>query len=385
MKTNEIGNVLMVSNHSSDTAYAWWLMEHFWVNLAQHFATKGQQAFVAYPKIAGLSKKISESDITAVELCVPWSTRDEFESVRDFLRANDIQTIYFTDQKYLNFQYRTLRQLGVKNILVHDHTPGDRPPVGGVKGFLKSVVHRIPSITATAVYCVSDHMRNRNLANGRVPPEKLIVVQNGIVPLNLESMDSTETRRALGIGQSTFVVVSTGRANPYKRLDFIIDCAAALKTKATSADFVFLIAGDGPAMPELKRQVERLELQDHVKLLGFRTDVHELLNCADVAFHAALGEGFSLSIVEYMSAGLPVLVPDIPSVTQSLVHDETGLFFRDGDIESASEHLMQLMANVDRRKAMGALAKQTADTLYSLDACTRAFEQANQEVLPFTT
>ena len=61
----------MVSNYPSDTAYAWWLMEHFWGTLAGRFSQLGRKAYLAYPKITTLSEAIAAAPIEPVELCVP--------------------------------------------------------------------------------------------------------------------------------------------------------------------------------------------------------------------------------------------------------------------------------------------------------------------------
>lgn len=366
----------MVSNYPSDTAYAWWLMEHFWAILAQHFAHHGAKAYLAYPKIVALSEKVTSAPIEAVELTLPWSNPEQKRQAKAFIKKHNIRVIYFTDQNYLQHQYAEYRLLGVKHILVHDHTPGDRPPVNGLKGFVKFIRNCLPWVTADKVFCVSELMRHRNQTNARIPAQKCLVVQNGITPLNNRPATNTQLREQLGVDNADFLVITTGRANPYKRFDFIIDCAAELQRQAPEARVHFLLAGDGPAMADLQQQVKRLNIENSVHLLGFRSDIHELLYGSDLAFHAALGEGFSLSIIEYMSASLPVLVPDLPSVSQALTHNETGLFYPYNDKNTVVEHILALSRDSARKQAMGNMAKTVADSKYSLEQCTKAFEAA---------
>lgn len=371
-------NILMVCNYPSDTGYAWWLMEHFWCLLAEHFRHRGGTAFLAYPRITTLSPRIKSSIIEAVELTIPWVTAEQRNETLSFIKQNGITDIYFTDQAWFNPDYLTLRLNGVKNIVVHDHTPGDRPPIVGLRGWLKSVRNRFPGVCADWLLAVSPLMRERHLKNARVPAHRCLVVQNGIEPVNCPP-DSRSFRQKLGIADDHTLIVTTGRAHPYKRFDFIINTAAELWRQKPDAKAVFLLVGDGPALPDLTRQVEVLGLRDRVRLLGFRKDTRDILCASDIAIHAALGEGFSLSIIEYMSSGLPVLVPDIPSVRQAIDNGETGLVFRRDSSAHAAKLLLTLLEDPALMKLIGQKAHETASSRYTLEHCNQHFAAACQQ------
>lgn len=373
------GNILMVSNYPSDTGYAWWLMEHFWATLAERCLDQGGKAYLAYPEIRTLSNTIKDAPIEPVELCIPWKSREQVNHVMNFLREKEISLIYFTDQPYFNPRYAMMRRAGVHRIIIHDHTPGDRPPVLGLKGMLKAAKNQLPWFTADSVFCVSELMRQRNMENTRIPARKCMVVQNGISPVNCTGDRGAIVRDSLGIKPDCFLVLTTGRAHPVKRFDFIIDCADALRCEAPQQEVVFLLAGDGVALPDLHEKVRILKLENMVHLLGFRSDINDLLCASDLALHAAVGEGFSLSIVEYMSASLPVLVPDIPSVKQAISHNKTGLLYPENESGTVASHIHQLLLDTERRLAMGRAAKAAADNNYSLEICTKQFISAIEQ------
>ncbi len=380
MNQDLVGNLLMVSNYPSDTAYAWWLMEHFWKTQAELFEQAGQKTFLAYPKITVLSKTIKNSPTIPVELTIPWHSKEKKRQIKEFIATNNIRCIYFTDQPYFSNQYAEMKLMGIKRIVVHDHTPGDRKAVSGIKGFLKLLKHSLPWYTADWVLCVSELMRQRNLTNIRIPKNKCIVVQNGIEHVTCNDNQYNSVRDTLGVGQNTRLVITTGRAHPYKRFDFIIECARSIRQNKPELDIVFMLVGDGPAMLELKNTVKRYNLEYNVRLLGLRNDVRNILCVSDIALHAALGEGFSLSIIEYMSAGLPVLVPDIPSVSQAIDHGGTGYIYPANDIAEVTNYIFELVNNEDLRKTMSNAARLKANAEFNLERCTSEFINAVKSI-----
>ena len=377
MKQHDNGNILLVSNYPSDVGYAWWLMEHFWVLLSEHFQARGAKTFLAYPSINELPDRIKNSCITPVELEI-MGTGTLPSELKTFIKINNIQHVYLTDRPWFNLQYAALRQAGVKNIVVHDHTPGDRPVIGGLKGLVKAIRHRLPLVCADSQLCVSPLMRQRSISNGRLPGQHCHVVQNGIPPVQPSSTSRQSLLESLDIPGNRQVCITTGRAHPYKRFDFIVNTAAELQKIKPDNNLVFVLIGDGPDFNRLKQQVQDLNLQEHVRLPGFRSDAKEFLGVADMAMHAALGEGFSLSVVEYMSAGLPVLVPDIPSVKQAIDHGDNGFVYEKDSIGSAASYVATLLSDDARRQTMGQSARNKANSQYSLDNCTQEFRRACQ-------
>lgn len=376
MTQQKTGNILLVSNYPSDVGYAWWLMEHFWVLLAEHFGAKGLKAYLAYPRITKLPSTIEDSTIQTVELSVPGETESEQRALKAFVKQHNITDLYLTDRAWFSPSYARLRSWGIKNIVVHDHTPGDRPDIGGIKGWIKAVRHRLPWVCANAQLCVSELMRERSVRNGRLPGERCHVVQNGIPPVQPSVHSRESLLSSLDIPSDKTICVTTGRAHPYKRFDFIIDVAEELKRNLPDNTLVFLLVGNGPALEKLRARVARSDLQESVKLAGFRADAKDILSTADFAMHAALGEGFSLSIVEYMSAGLPVLVPDIPSVKQAIDHELNGLIYDKDNVTQAAGFVETLYTKESYRKQLGSNAKKKANSQYSLENCSREFKNA---------
>src|SRR5690606_14046897 len=108
------------------------------------FTARGARAFVAFPEVSEISPTLKSAPLDVVELTLPWSTRQQKQVALRFIKENRITSIYFTDRSYANPQYARLRLSGVTSIVVHDHTPGDRPRITGLKGALKAARNKLP-------------------------------------------------------------------------------------------------------------------------------------------------------------------------------------------------------------------------------------------------
>lgn len=366
------GTVLMVANYPPDVGYAWWLMERFWVELAGLAHAQGYAAAIAYPEPGEVPRSIRDADIETIVERVPGRGLIGLWRTYRSLRARRVRMVYFTDRNFTNFAYVVLRLAGVRVLVNHDHTPGDRPPVGGLKGVLKSRWRRLRCASCDLQVVVSPLIRQRAIENACIPPVRVAVVQNGIEPFRCDE-DRDYARRTLGLPQGAVVCMTVARANPYKRVDFVIEVARRCVMERGRRDIVFVYCGDGPDMGRLRALASEAGVGDQFVFTGRREDVRQLLCSADLALHPSMGEAFSLAIVEYMSAGLAVLVPDIPTVCQAIRHGETGLVYPDGDAKVVTDHICRLVERRDERTRLGRAAARSVEHDYSIAGMDRQF------------
>ena len=95
---------------------------------------------------------------------------------------------------------------------------------------------------------------------------------------------------------------------------------------------------------ELKNLSRELDIEGHVTFAGKRQDVKNILPNCNFAFHPSKAEvGYSLSILEYMQAKLPVVVSDNPSVCGATTHNKTGLIYKDNNLGAACDAIKKLL------------------------------------------
>lgn len=367
------GAIALVANYESDVGYAWWLMENFWALIAQRAHGEGRKCVLAYPRIGVIPTKVRDAPIEIHEFRFSRRSWREALTTARFLRRHAVTSVYLTDWPYLHWSYLLWRLYGVRRIVMHDHTPGMRPPIGGLRGLVKRITFALRVFSCHQYVAVSKYVGQRHLQNARVPANLDVVVENGIVPFDSRGVSRGAVRERIGIPADAFLVVLVSRATYYKGLDFAVRCVAALKEKIRDRPVYAVHCGDGPDLEAFRKLATDLHIADHFLFLGRRTDVRDILASSDVAFHPSLGEAMSLAILEFMCAGLPVIVPDNASVCTNIEHGHTGLVYPARNEAGATQALVDLCKDVALRDRLGAQARAVCLDRYLLEHTNASF------------
>jgi glycosyltransferase involved in cell wall biosynthesis len=153
-----------------------------------------------------------------------------------------------------------------------------------------------------------------------IRPERITVIERGRDPARLGEPGVERRRRAraaLGLADDAPVVIAVGRQEFQKGHRFLLEAVPALA--AAHPGVTVLVAGRrGHMSPELERLAALPDVAPHVRLLGFRNDLPEVLAAADVFAFPSLFEGLGGSVIEAMALGLPVVGSDLPALREIL-------------------------------------------------------------------
>lgn len=340
------GNILLVANWDSNVGYAWWLMESYWVTIADNFSKEERQSFLVYPKITVIPDAIKKSNITPIELDFHNHSFVSLNRLRSTIKLYGIKHIYLSDSPAYSLMYVMLRFWGIKTIIIHDHTPGERDIPGAIKKSLKSFVQRLPYITADHFIAATEFVRARLVDVLCIPNSKCSCAPNGIIPIDLSHYDKQYAQKTFNISLDRKIVITTGRATFYKGIDFFIECAHELINCQGINQLHFLYCGEGPDMDDFKSLVKNYQLANNFTFAGNRADIRDILPSCHIGFHASTGEvGYSLSILEYMSAGLVTIVPEGPSTSLATTNMENGILYKYRDLDSATKSIKDAFNN----------------------------------------
>ncbi len=367
------GNILLVANYASDVGYAWWLMENFWVQIAKYASKRSKKCFLLYPKITTVPPAIAESSIQLIEGKFAFRPKPVRERLKKIIRDNDIRFIYLTDKKNYGMEYFSLRRWGVEKIVVHDHAPGERPPAPMWKRMFKSSVHALGWFSCDHYIGVSKFVYDRFLESGCIPAAKCSYVLNGIHPIAMHEDYQNYARQQFSIPAEAVIVVTTGRATYYKGIDFLIRCAHALINEQGKNNVYFLYCGDGPDLDAFRSQTRECNLDGKFIFGGRRSDISRILQSCDIGVQASQGEAFSLSILEYMSAGLATVVPDNCGNKEAISSGENGVLYPPRDHENLVRTLSALIDDEQYRKKLAASAVDTVNRRFTIEKANREF------------
>lgn len=139
--------------------------------------------------------------------------------------------------------------------------------------------------------------------------------------------------------------------------------------------------GEGPQMEEARALATQLGIGEKVEFLGARNDVPRLLAESHVFVLASNYEGFPISTLEGMRAGLPIVASDVGGVKEAMVEGESGFLFAKGDAEALRQKLIPLVVDPALRERMGQAARQRYQQEFSLGGMLAKVEQVYEEIL----
>lgn len=366
---------LAVGNYDSNVGYAWRLMEHLWCLLAQNLSEKNYEMHVCFPTISIIPQCLKDAGFQVDQVDFTKSAVRNIIEQCIYIKKNNIKIIYFTDFKTFSLRYFIFKLVGVKKIIIHDHTPGLRDKPVGIKKYFKFIFARAPLISCDAAFSVSPYIYKRLITVNCIPEEKVYLVTNGVkfsdVPLTLPKNSSDVLK-----------IVTVARATYYKGIDFAIRVVKELVKNNETYGIKYILYGDGPDLPAFQQLVRDYSLEYNIELAGAVDNVPELLDGCDIAFHPSKGEAMSLAILEYMRAGLPVVASDNPSVSSSLVNNEYALLYSENSIANAVEKLKMLIDSSALRFQIGSEARRRTETNFSQQAMSARFVAAINAVIP---
>jgi len=195
-----------------------------------------------------------------------------------------------------------------------------------------------------------------------VPPAKLVRMPNGV---DLKAFDTAHDAAAIrtGLGLGNRIVIGfVGWFRPWHGLEMLIDAFAHARLGERRA--ALLLIGDGPAMPALRAQVNRLGLDADVVFSGAvpHERIPQLLSTVDIAAQPAANEYCCpMKVIEYMGMAKPIVAPAQPNIAELVADDREALLFRPGDMTSLADAMSRLVDDSILRQRLGAAGRHAID------------------------
>ena len=141
------------------------------------------------------------------------------------------------------------------------------------------------------------------------------------------------------------------------------------------------LLGDGPLLREMEALAAALGIADRIRFMGQRMDVDQILAASQGFLLVTNWEGFPLSILEAMRAGLPVIASAVGGVSESVLDGDTGYLIPKGDVERLRKRIAELVSDPALRSRLGARGRQHYEQHFTLESAVSKTLAVYQDVL----
>ena len=176
-------------------------------------------------------------------------------------------------------------------------------------------------------------------------------------------------RRELGIPEDAAVLLSVGDLNKNKNHRAVLDALAGLEDR----NLHYVVCGRGPLKEELEAFAREKGLADRVRFVGYRNDIPAFYAMADVFVFPSFREGLSVSVMEAMASGLPIVCSRIRGNTDMVEDGVNGYLMEPGDPDSIVGALRRL-ENREKREEISRNNLEKAE-IYSLGVIAEQYRQ----------
>lgn len=353
--------------------------ETIFLELCAAMRDRGWESLPAVPREGWLSSALRDRGFEPI--FTGGGTRGSFDvrhlrELLNLIRRNDVdvvQTHLFGSALYGGMAARLSRTPAVATL----HGDWDLKGTSGVRRVKIGVVGRVCARNV----CVSDALRRTCVEEYGMEADGTMVIENGIDTDRFRPRNDDGFREELGVGEDAFLVGAVGNVRPAKNHMMLLRVAAELTGEVHDAHVVLVGDRGGDGFDRLQDERRRLGLEGRVHFAGFREDVARVLNSLDAYVLTSDSEGFSLTTVQAMASGLPVVATKCGGPEVLIDSGRTGFLVERGDSRAMASALAELEADPDRRARVGKRARAQAERRFTLGRMADGYERVYRDVL----
>jgi len=179
-----------------------------------------------------------------------------------------------------------------------------------------------------------------------------------VAGLRARSAARESARASLGVPTGRFVFVTVANYRVQKDYPNLLQACARLRD--LGLPFTALVVGQGPLRAEVEALHSELGLRDHVVLLGYRSDIAEVMSAADAFVLGSAWEGLPVALMEATAIGLPCVLTDVGGMRQAL-GDDGALWVPAKDSVALADGMATMMADPSLRERLSDCSRRAAD------------------------
>lgn len=210
----------------------------------------------------------------------------------------------------------------------------------------------------------------------RTRRERILIARSGTVQSRPPGKRTLEIRHSMGIPADGRVVGVLSRLRREKGIDVLLRSFSLLSSSSVHC----FIAGTGPEEEKLRELASGSRVPVH--FVGHQNDVDEWISAADVIVLPSRNESFGRVTLEAMACGKPLIASRVGGLQEAIVDDETGVLIEPGSETALAEALDSLLGSDDRRKRLGAAARERWKANYTIEMMADSWLEAWTRACP---
>jgi glycosyltransferase involved in cell wall biosynthesis len=281
-----------------------------------------------------------------------------------FARGREIDIIHSYFFWSILFGRFLKRMLGVR-LLVEN-----REDLGFQWGAFEYALLRAGRRVPDRVICVAEAVREKALRSEKLRSERAIVIRNGFEPHGSDAAPG-DLRGELGIPKGVPVIGAVANLCRVKRLDRLVRATKKLRERIPGIRVV--LVGRGAEEEALRRLAAETCPGDALLFAGYHPKIEAVYRTLDLSVLTSSSEGCSITILESLDAGLPVVATDVGGNRELVTDGENGYLVPDWDEEVFVERVARLLADKELRARMGEKGRALVRSKHALDSVAQAY------------
>lgn len=220
----------------------------------------------------------------------------------------------------------------------------------------------------------------RVLVNCGVNPQAITTVRSAVDAASYDlPADQAWFQQAFSLPADEVTIGVVAQLIPRKGHRYLLQVLPELLTKYPQLHV--LIFGQGPLQSELADTVARPEYCGRVQMAGFRDDLRRVMPNLYAVVHPAEKEGLGVALLQASACGVPVIAAEAGGIPEIVLHDQNGLTFEVGDVETLNQYIDLLLSDPAMRERLGGEGRELANTAFSIDAMVAGNLKVYQSLL----
>lgn len=247
----------------------------------------------------------------------------------------------------------------------HMHAPENHCAKTRIKERIrKKLLNKVIDKTIT----VSNSVRTALVDEEGLNAKNIVVIPNSVDTnkFKKENDDYDKEKMRLDLPMDSCLIGTVANLVPRKGHIYLMEASKEIILKHPQT--IFLFAGDGPLLLQLRELSKKLNIEKHIQFLGVIENIKNFYGILDIFVLPSLFEGLPLCILEAMATALPVIATQVDGSKEAVEDGVTGILVPPEDSKSLACAILEIMENRKRGIEMGLKGRERAIKIFSVDA-----------------